>query len=74
MEIVVLGHSTCTYCKRAIEHIAIKGHSFTYLDAREEKNAERVTQLRNEGVTSVPQVWINGERIGGFTELREYLR
>lgn len=73
----VVGHSQCAYCKQAIQLLASKGHSFTYLDARAPENAELVAQMKEDGMTSVPQIWFAGEfmedHIGGFAELSGYL-
>lgn len=71
--IKVLGHSQCTYCKQAIQYLATKGKSFQYLDAREPEQATLVEQLKAGGVQEVPQIWIDGRRIGGFTELKEHI-
>ncbi|MGH1461225.1 MAG: glutaredoxin family protein [Neptuniibacter sp.] len=68
--IEVLGHKDCSYCKRAIQYLASKGKSFSYLDAREDDNGLIVAKLKSEGVSEVPQIWIDGERIGGFNELK----
>lgn len=71
--IKVLGHSTCSYCKQAIQYLATKGKSFTYLDAREPEQATLIEQLKAGGVNEVPQIWIDGKRIGGFDKLKEVL-
>lgn len=73
MTIEVLGHSQCAYCKQALQFLATKGKSFQYLDAREPENHEIAESLRAEGVNQVPQVWIDGVRIGGFNELKNYI-
>lgn len=69
----VLGHSQCDYCKQAIRLLAEKGKSFTYLDIRAQENEEELIALKQEGKTSVPQIWDTDTYVGGFTELREYL-
>jgi len=71
--IEVLGHKDCSYCKMAIQYLASQGKSFKYLDAREEENALVVLKLKEEGVSQVPQIWIDGERIGGFSELKQQI-
>jgi glutaredoxin len=69
----VIGHSQCPYCKQAILLLATKGKSFVYLDAREETNAAFVEQMREKGLSTVPQIWVDEEHIGGMTELQQHL-
>lgn len=69
----VLGHNQCNYCKRAIEVLAKAGKSFTYLDARESINQQLVSSLRSSGVSSVPQIWVGNDLIGGYSDLVDYL-
>jgi glutaredoxin len=71
--IQVLGHSKCAFCKQAIELLAVNGRSFLYLDAHQPENAALLDQIRAEGVRTVPQIWIEDTRIGGFDELKRYL-
>ena len=71
--IQVLGHSKCAYCKQAIELLAVNGRSFLYLDAHQPENAPLLDQIRAEGVKTVPQIWVEDKRIGGFEELKRYL-
>lgn len=71
--IKVLGHSSCTYCKQATMLLALKGKSYMYLDAKEESNKDVVQELLDAGITEVPQIWVEGERIGGYRELMKLL-
>ncbi|WP_027854443.1 glutaredoxin family protein [Marinobacterium litorale] len=68
--IKVLGHKDCSFCKQAILLLATSGKSFSYVDAREPENAALIQELRDEGISTVPQIWIGNERIGGFNELK----
>jgi glutaredoxin len=52
-----------------MQYLATKGKSFTYLDAKDPDNERTVTELRKEGIQTVPQIWLDHERIGGYDEL-----
>jgi glutaredoxin len=69
--IEVLGHSTCPGCKQAAMLLMTKGKSFSYKDAKDPANKELVEELKASGVSEVPQVWINGERVGGLRVLQD---
>jgi glutaredoxin 3 len=59
----------CPYCVRARALLERKGAAFTEIDIIEEP-ARRAEMIRRaDGRTSVPQIFINGEHIGGSDEL-----
>jgi glutaredoxin 3 len=59
----------CPYCVRARALLDRKGVAFTDIDITEEP-ARRVEMVRRAGGrTSVPQIFIDGEHIGGSDEL-----
>jgi glutaredoxin len=70
---VVLGHSQCRYCKDAIQLLATRGRSFTYLDAHSPHQADLLAQVKAEGYTTVPQIWKDNVRVGGFEDLQKTL-
>jgi glutaredoxin 3 len=59
----------CPYCARAIKLLKEKGVEYTEIDAPS-GSAERKTAMeRSGGKTSVPQIFIDGQAIGGCDEL-----
>ena len=59
----------CPYCVRARALLERKGVAFTEIDIIEEP-ARRIEMVRRAGGrTSVPQIFIGGEHIGGSDEL-----
>jgi glutaredoxin 3 len=59
----------CPYCTRARTLLERKGAAFTEIDIIEEP-ARRAEMIRRAGGrTSVPQIFINGEHVGGSDEL-----
>jgi glutaredoxin 3 len=59
----------CPYCSRARVLLQRKGVAFTDIDITEEPGRRGEMIRRAGGRTSVPQIFINGEHIGGSDEL-----
>ena len=59
----------CPYCTRARMLLERKGVAFTDIDITEEPTRRVEMTLRAGGRTSVPQIFIDGEHIGGSDEL-----
>jgi glutaredoxin 3 len=59
----------CGYCVRAKKLLSQKGVSFTEQDVTADNNGRTLMTSRAGGRTSVPQIFINGDHIGGCDEL-----
>jgi glutaredoxin 3 len=59
----------CPYCVRARVLLGRKGVAFTDIDINEQPARRGEMIRRAGGRTSVPQIFINGEHIGGSDEL-----
>ena len=59
----------CPYCTRARALLRRKGAAFTEIDIVEEPARRSEMIRRAGGRTSVPQIFINGDHIGGCDEL-----
>ncbi len=59
----------CPYCSRAINLLKEKGVAFQEIDAPGGSPARAEAQKRAGGLTSVPQIFIDGTHIGGSDEL-----
>jgi len=59
----------CPYCARARALLERKGVGYTEIDIIEEPARRDEMIQRAGGRTSVPQIFINGEHIGGSDEL-----
>src|SRR5216683_206023 len=59
----------CPYCTRARALLERRGVAFTDIDINEEPARRGEMVRRAGGRTSVPQIFINGEHIGGSDEL-----
>jgi len=59
----------CPYCERAVALLEQKGIAFTEIAASHGTPARAESIRRSGGRTSVPQIFIGGEHIGGCDEL-----
>ena len=68
-EVEVYTTPFCPYCMRARALLDRKGVAFTDIDITEEPGRRTEMIRRAGGRTSVPQIFIDGEHIGGSDEL-----
>jgi glutaredoxin 3 len=68
-EIEIYTQYFCPYCDRARALLEQKGVAFTEHDAPHGSAARRAAQERSGGRTSVPQIFIAGQHIGGCDDL-----
>ena len=70
MRTIVYGKSDCPFCSMAKEELRLRGIPFDYIDLKEiGKTAREVTGRK---VKTVPQIYLEGEYVGGYDELMEY--
>jgi glutaredoxin 3 len=67
-KVLIYTKSNCPYCVRAKELLKSKGVAFeeVYLDDRPE---EYDTLKEKTGLMTVPQIFINDQLVGGYTDL-----
>ena len=69
-KIEIYGTEYCGYCTAA--RMLLKKKGLNYEDIQVSTNAEALAEMRERsGNSSVPQVFINDQAIGGFDELYE---
>lgn len=61
--------SWCPYSQRALELLTRKGVSFDAIDLTHDADKLEQQMRERSGRTSVPQVFINGEHIGGYDDI-----
>ena len=59
----------CPYCARAKSLLSKKGVEYVNIDVMEDSSKRDEMVKRAGGRTSVPQIFINGEHIGGSDDL-----
>jgi glutaredoxin 3 len=68
-EVEMYATSWCPYCARARALLQKKGVRYTLIDIDDEPGRRGEMMRRAGGRTSVPQIFINGEHIGGSDEM-----
>lgn len=61
----------CPYCQRALALLREKGVPFTAIDLTNDRNGREQEMRERAGRTSVPQVFIGGQHIGGYDDMAE---
>ena len=68
---IIYGKDDCPYCAMAKEELTLRGIPFDYIDLKEiGKTAAEVTGRK---VKTVPQIYLEGEYVGGWDELMKQL-
>ena len=70
MKVTILGRKGCKYCRLARQLASKSSHKWDYIDLDKERNSDVRTYLDIEGFQTVPQIWVNGRHVGGFTEYK----
>lgn len=67
--VIVYSKAICPYCDRAKQLLKAKGADFE--ERRIDQNSAFLEEMlsQSEGRRTVPQIFINGEGIGGFDDL-----
>ena len=71
---IVWSKDQCSFCEQAKSLLTLKGYDY------EERNITSGKWTREQlfevvpNARSVPQIFIDGNYVGGFTELRQYLQ
>lgn len=68
---VIIGRDNCPWCEKAIDLIEDRGLSYHYFDVR--KNEGIRAFLVQNGLNTVPQIYNDGELVGGYDDLVHYM-
>ena len=69
----IYSKSNCSYCVMAKNYFESKGIDYTLHDA-EDIGVFKQLLVRNPAARTMPQIFINDELIGGYTDLLEWLK
>jgi glutaredoxin 3 len=59
----------CPYCERAVYVLTTKGVEFNEINAPHGSPARQESRERSGGRTSVPQIFIDGQHVGGCDDM-----
>ena len=64
---------TCFWCVRAKHLLESKGMSYRDLDINND-NLRKELKIKAPGIKTIPQIFKDGKRIGGYEDLVEYFK
>lgn len=67
--ITIYGHNQCMYCKEAKKLCEAEGVEFEYLNLMDNPEYHEDLEKLIGRVKTIPQIFIDGEHIGGYSEL-----
>jgi glutaredoxin 3 len=67
-EVIIYSTTYCPYCTRARQLLENKGIEYTDIQV-DEKPDKREEMIAKSGRSSVPQIFINGQHIGGCDDM-----
>lgn len=73
MDIKMYTKDKCIWCDRAKTLLGEYKLDYLEVDISDDIKRQQFYQEVGKGVSTVPQVYINEERIGGYKELAEWL-
>jgi len=71
--VVIYSQNNCAACETAKNIMHKHGIFYTLYNISNNPEAKNMLQNQVPGVRSVPQIFINGNHIGGVTELLTYI-
>ena len=71
--VLVYTKNNCTYCEKAKNLLKSLGLTYTEKKFEDFKSTEKLFEDVGKNVRSMPQIKINGELVGGYNQLIEYL-
>lgn len=72
--IVIYTKDWCSYCRAAKDLLQRLGYRYAEVDVTSDPQRYREMVGRADGRTTVPQIFIDGTGIGGYTELSALVR
>ena len=72
VEIKIYSKTNCKYCKLA--KMLFENYELEYEEEILEENDKIANVLQDESLNTVPQIFLNDQRIGGYEELKAYLQ
>ena len=69
----IYGTNSCNYCRKAKQLLLQHDKAFEFIDVSESEDIRSAFFNRFPGVSTVPQIVLGEEHIGGYTELEKSL-
>jgi glutaredoxin 3 len=69
MHIKIYTKTVCPYCVAAKSWLRGKGYEYEEVTLDDDGERQKFYEEVGSGVKTVPQIFVDGERIGGYTDL-----
>jgi glutaredoxin 3 len=69
MEVKVYSKTVCPFCTQAKAFLKRNDIGFTEINLDDDEERVKFYETVGNGIRSVPQIYVDGERIGGYQEL-----
>ena len=73
MHYEIYGTYSCNYCQKAKQLLLQHDKAYTFIDVSESQDIKAAFFNRFPGVSTVPQIVLGEEHIGGYMELEKSL-
>lgn len=71
---VVVGKDKCPWCDKVKNLLNFYGHPYDYINLSTHENADALVEdMVSNGLKTVPQVYHNGIRVGGYEVTERYV-
>lgn len=78
ISITIYGKQKCKYCKFAKMYLNKHNVKYDYISLDDDNDRklffEKINKTSHNKISTVPQIYINDNRIGGYTDLLQYVR
>jgi glutaredoxin 1 len=71
MSYVIYGRENCNWCMSAKKLLEDHGKEYRYIDINEDVLSKAF--LVDQGFKTVPQIWLDKDHIGGYSELHSVI-
>ena len=65
----IYGYEGCHYCDLAKALLTNKGIPFNYYDIKKPENKDKLDFIKEQGFSTVPQIYKDDKHIGGYQDL-----
>lgn len=75
MKVEIYGASWCNPCQKTKSLCEAKGYEYTFKDVSQDQSARKEVEDRlGRRIDTIPQVFVDGQYIGGADEFRNYVK
>jgi len=68
-EVTVYSTTRCSYCRQAAQFLTARGVPFKNIDVTDDDAMRAKLVALSGGLRTVPQIFIGGKSVGGYTDL-----